>query len=387
MKRHGFWFLAGILLLGGCGGGETVPLLSPQGDCDYAPDPRWQMQAGFLGENTIRDMGWPDGGRPILVGENGFIAVNDEPGHWRREDSGINRGPAHGDRRRERGNPGSGLHRGHRAAGRWPVAPRGGFTFRRLVPAGPRRAGAYWLPGTNGVLAPDRRGRHPQPGARADGRKRAHGPGRARFPLRHGRGRASARCGSGRPGRPWIFPSRKMSMPGAFTGWRTAVCSWWCSGKSKKPTCAKPMAGSCIRKSARIGMLTDSPMRMAISGPLIRGGGAGMCGAKNGPPYPTPRMAHRPPASGPDGETIMGYGQTLYWVSEGPDGDIQTTVDPAIAPGLQPSLQASGRHRGRAGGGRNPRHPGQRFPTGPVPGPGGQQHLPGRAPRSGISSF
>ncbi|PID81667.1 hypothetical protein CSB20_01820 [bacterium DOLZORAL124_64_63] len=82
-------FLAGLLLLGGCGGGEIVPLVAPAGDADFATDPRWQMQTGLLDDAPLLGATWPAGGRPVVVGAKGFVAENLEPGHWRLEDSGV----------------------------------------------------------------------------------------------------------------------------------------------------------------------------------------------------------------------------------------------------------------------------------------------------------
>jgi len=152
MRRGLFSLLAGMLLLGGCGGGETVPLVSPGGNCDFAPDPLWQQQTGILEGERVQAVAWPAGGRPVVVGTNGAIAVNETPGRWRRESSGVqaNLSIVVGD-----------------GAGGLLAAGGSGATIRRppegwqAVAGLPENGwydlvhgdGAYWLAGNLGVLA------------------------------------------------------------------------------------------------------------------------------------------------------------------------------------------------------------------------------------------
>ncbi len=143
-------FLAGLLLLGGCGGGDMVPLVAPAGDADFATDPRWQMQASLLDDASLRAATWPAGGRPVVVGTNGFVAENLEPGRWRLEDSGVS-----WDLARVVGDGAGGL---------LAVGPQGGAlrqpdgTWQPMngLPSGQdglvHGAGAYWLIGGPGEL-------------------------------------------------------------------------------------------------------------------------------------------------------------------------------------------------------------------------------------------
>ena len=81
--------LAAAFLLGGCGGGEILPLEPATGTCDRPPDPRWRVLAPLRGQELYRDAVWPDQETVWVVGTGGLALVKRGAGPFRREDTGA----------------------------------------------------------------------------------------------------------------------------------------------------------------------------------------------------------------------------------------------------------------------------------------------------------
>lgn len=81
--------LVAILLLAGCGGGDTLPLQPANGTCDRPPDPRWRLLAPLRGDQQYCDAVWQDQETVWVVGTGGLALVKRGDGPFRPEETGT----------------------------------------------------------------------------------------------------------------------------------------------------------------------------------------------------------------------------------------------------------------------------------------------------------
>ncbi len=80
------WLLLGAL---GCSEGETIPLVPPGTVCERPLDPTWYDLTNVSAGRTPRDVVWPAGQMPIVVGDEGLLLECESYGSWSSVDSGV----------------------------------------------------------------------------------------------------------------------------------------------------------------------------------------------------------------------------------------------------------------------------------------------------------
>jgi len=81
MKALNSWALLLLLMITGCGGGDTLPLYPAENACDRPPDPHWQTLSPLAGQRIPLAGVWTEQDQVCVVGTEGLVLFKsgDEP--------------------------------------------------------------------------------------------------------------------------------------------------------------------------------------------------------------------------------------------------------------------------------------------------------------------